>query len=235
MRPRSIPSASRSEAKANSPRTLGVPSGRGGLSPQPARQARRRAGLDVGHDAGPPDDDTGDGLEDAAVAGAAAEVAGQRLPDLELVGVGLPLEQVVDGDDEAGRAEPALHGAGVDQGLLHVGEQLAVAGRAEALDGGDLAADGAGGQLEAGAHQLAVDEHRARAALALLAGVLGAGQAEAVAEHVAAGSRSATASSTARSSPFTRSRVGVAQRLPSSGERPSSSARRASTPTAWRR
>ena len=49
---------------------------------------------------------------------------------------------------------------------------------AEALDRDDLVPVGLRGEHEAGADELAVEEHRARAALALLAGVLRAGQLE---------------------------------------------------------
>ena len=80
-----------------------------------------------------------------------------------------------------GRAEAALHGAGVDERLLHVGQHAV---GAERLDGHDVAVDGAGGQHQARAHERAVDGDRARAALALLARVLGAGQAEPLAQHV---------------------------------------------------
>ena len=97
------------------------------------------------------------------------------------VGCGDAVEQRVRGHDQPGRAEPALHRAGIDERLLHV------AGRAErgdALDGDDRLADAPRGQHEAGAHQLAVDQHAARAALALLARALAAHQAEPLAQHV---------------------------------------------------
>ena len=95
-------------------------------------------------------------------------------------GCGLALEQVGHGDDEPGRAEAALDGAGLDERLLHR-VQAAVAG--EALDRDDLVTVGLGGEDEARAHELAVEHDRARAALALLAGVLRAGQLERVAQE----------------------------------------------------
>ena len=76
------------------------------------------------------------GGEDPAVAGAAAEVAGQRLPDLERSGLRHPVEQVVDRDHEPGRAEPALHAPGLDHGLLHVGEHVAGQGGVAGLGAG---------------------------------------------------------------------------------------------------
>ena len=54
----------------------------------------------------------------------------------------------------------------------------------EALDGDDLAALGLAGRDQAGADRHAVQADRAGAALALLAGVLGAGQAHPLAQHV---------------------------------------------------
>src|SRR5215217_350009 len=112
---------------------------------------------------------------------AAAEVAGQGLPDLRVGGGGVAGEEVVGGDDQAGGAEAALDGAGFDERLLYRVEGV-VGG--QALDGGDLGALGLAGQDQAGADQDAVQVDRTRAALALLAGVLGAGQAEALAQHV---------------------------------------------------
>ena len=52
------------------------------------------------------------------------------------------------------------------------------------LDAAALALDR---QHQAGEHRLAVDEHRARAALAELAAVLGAGEVEILAEHLEQG------------------------------------------------
>ena len=98
-----------------------------------------------------------------------------------IVGCGRALEQGVGGHHQARRAEPALHGAGVDEGPLHVGRRARLG---EALDRDDRQVDGAGRQHEARADQLAVDEHAARAALALLARALGAEQPEPLAQHV---------------------------------------------------
>ena len=121
--------------------------------------------------------------EDPAVAGAAAQVAGDRLADLEVVGRGVAVEEVVHGHDQAGRAEPALHGA--RHRRTPAARPTAPPGRRRALDGGDRAvAHRVGREHEARAHQHAVEQHRARPALALLAGVLGAGQAEPLAQHV---------------------------------------------------
>ena len=91
------------------------------------------------------------------------------------------VEQGVGRHHQPRRAEPALHGAGVDERPLHVGRRARLG---EALDRRDRDVDGGRRQHEARAHELAVDEHAARAALALLARPLGAVQAEPLAQHV---------------------------------------------------
>src|SRR4051794_22180990 len=120
------------------------------------------------------------GVDDLLVARAAAEVAGERLADLRVARVRILRQQVVRRDDQPRRAEAALHAAGLDERALDL-VQLAVGGR-DALDGDDLAALGLGGEDQARADELAVEVDRARAALALLAGVLRAGQAEVLAQ-----------------------------------------------------
>src|SRR5262245_20489516 len=130
--PHSMPSAHTSDEKAKRPCTFGTASGRVGLEPMPARgrvvmsvsvmaPARRRAP---------------DRSQDPPVTGAPAEVAGQGFADLEVGRGGTRLEKIVDGDDETGRAEAALHRALVDEGLLDVA-QLAVG--CESFDRGDVA------------------------------------------------------------------------------------------------
>ena len=57
-------------------------------------------------------------VEDLLVAGAAAEVAGERLADLVVRRARRVVEQVDGGDDQARRAEPALHGSGGEERLL---------------------------------------------------------------------------------------------------------------------
>src|SRR5680860_539073 len=65
-----------------------------------------------------------DRLEDPPVAGAPAQVAADRLADLQLVRVRDAVQQIVDGDDQPRDAESALHGTGVEERLLDVGEVL---------------------------------------------------------------------------------------------------------------
>ena len=84
-----------------------------------------------------------------------------------------------------GRAEAALQAVAVAERLLHVA-QLPVGGR-QALDGGDLGAVGLHGEHQAGAHRVAVEQHRARPAHAVLAAEVGAGEGEVLAEDVGQG------------------------------------------------
>lgn len=126
-------------------------------------------------------DDLLHGVQDAAVAGAAAQVAAQGLAGLQLVRRGVALEQVVHGHGHARYAETALHGAALGQRALHVGG-LSVGG--QALDGAHLAARGGDGGHQTGGHEPPVHLDVAGAALALRAAVLGAREAEALAQYV---------------------------------------------------
>src|SRR5206468_441319 len=91
------------------------------------------------------------------------------------------LEVGMRGDQHAGRAEAALHPVVVDERLLDRREPL---GRAEPLDRQDLGAVDRRDGDEARAARLAVDEHGAGAAAALLAAGLGARDPELLAEDV---------------------------------------------------
>src|SRR5262249_51942291 len=84
--------------------------------------------------------------------------------------------------EDPGGAEAALHAVVAHELLLQRVEGLGTGG--QALDGVDAGAVGLDGQEKAAAHRLAVDEHGARAAHALLAAHVGAGEAEPVAEEV---------------------------------------------------
>src|SRR6266508_2021303 len=180
--PHTIPSIHRSEENANWPSVFAGASGRSTLSPRPgARRLRVKVLGRLGAGTGALLLDGVEGGEDPAVPGAAAQVAGDGLAQRELVGVGPAVEQVVDRHDHPRDAEAALHGALLDEGALDVG-QLALG--AQALDGAEVAADRVGGHDAAGGDQDPVHHDRAGPALALLAGVLGAGKAEPLPEHV---------------------------------------------------
>ena len=97
------------------------------------------------------------------------------------VGSGDPREQIGGRDDQARRAEPALHRARLDERLLHRVEVVAVG---EPLDRRHVVAVGLRREHEARADERPVEQHRARPALALLARVLRAGVAELLAQRV---------------------------------------------------
>ena len=120
------------------------------------------------------------GVEDLRVAGAATEVARQRLADLVVARVGAARKQVDRRDDEPRRAEAALDGACVDERLL---DRMQAPPSRQPFDRRHLVPVGLHGEHEAGAHERAVEQHRARAALTLLAGVLGAGKPELLAQR----------------------------------------------------
>src|SRR5690242_13180076 len=129
-----------------------------------------------------------DRLDDALVAGAPAQVrrdelAGLLLVQAILIRAGLAaLGQVGLGQhEESWRAEPALQGVMVAERLLQV-RQLLPAG--QPFHRADLGLVGLYPEDQAGADRLAVHEHRAGAADAVLAAEVGAGVAEVVPEHV---------------------------------------------------
>ena len=91
------------------------------------------------------------------------------------------LEQVVGRHHQPGRAETALHRTRLDERPLDIGRRARLG---EPFDRDDRGVDGASRQHEARADQVAVDEHAARAALALFARPFGAEQSEPFAQHV---------------------------------------------------
>ena len=119
-----------------------MPSGRFALRPSPSRSRSRRSVVTVmpaspagtGPSRTARDDRLGGG-QDPAVAGAAAQVAGDRLADLEVRRCRRCGRAGRAPSRSARGAEAALHRALVDERLLHVGE-VAVAVR-QPLDGGD--------------------------------------------------------------------------------------------------
>ena len=117
--------------------------------------------------------------DDLAVAGAAAEHAAERVLHCCLVRPGIGFEQRRRGHQQAGRADAALRRAMRQEGLLQRRQRRA----AKAFDRAHAASLGRGGRHQAGADRLAVEQHRAGAAIAGVAADLGAGQPEMVAQH----------------------------------------------------
>ncbi len=123
-----------------------------------------------------------DRLDDLGVAGAAADVAGDRLDDLGARRSGIAREQRVRGQDHRRRAVAALHAVRLAERILH-GRELARPGR-HALDGGDGVAVGLHREHQAGAHRRAVDQHGAGAAHAVLAAGMRAGEPQPLAQAI---------------------------------------------------
>src|SRR5688572_694360 len=107
------------------------------------------------------------GGDDVAVARAATQVTTQGVEDLLVAGVRVIAQQGGHRHQESGRAEAALHAVLLVEGLLYGSEPRTV--WRKALDRLDLRALDLHGEHQAGALRLAVHEHRARAADAVLA------------------------------------------------------------------
>ena len=95
--------------------------------------------------------------------------------------IGLSLEHADRQHQKARRAEAALQAMMIHEGALHRMQLVAVR---EPLDGADLLAVGLHGKHQAGAHRLAVDDHGAGAADAVLAADMGAGLPAILADRI---------------------------------------------------
>src|SRR5260370_36863375 len=116
-----------------------------------------------------------DGGDDAVIGAAAADVAVHRADDFVLGGIALFLEEGEGGHDHAGGAVGALHGTGVEEGLL---ERVEAALLFEALDGSDFAPPDSADGGATGTGREAIEQDGESAALAFAAAVFGAGEAE---------------------------------------------------------
>src|SRR5207247_8226497 len=103
------------------------------------------------------------------------------VPDALARGVGLVAQERLRRHEDARRAKPALQGVVKHERALQL---LDLARIGQALDRVYLAAVGLRREHEAGAHDFAVDAHRAGAAHAVLAADVGAGELELVPEEV---------------------------------------------------
>src|SRR6266513_637630 len=121
-----------------------------------------------------------DRFETLLIPGAAAKVACNGFLDSFPVGISFAVEERFRGHQDPRGAVAALRGAEVGESSLQ-GMQLRAA--AEPFDRLHRAAFALGGEHQAGKLRRAVDQHRAGAALAQLAAVLGAGEAEVLAQH----------------------------------------------------
>src|SRR6266852_1366972 len=121
------------------------------------------------------------GLEDVPVAGAAADVALQRLLDLVVARARVRTQQGGRAHQHPGRAIPALERVVIAERLL---ERCELAVFREPFDGLDLRPVGLYREEHAALHELAVDDHRAGAAVPGIAADVAAGQIEVVANEV---------------------------------------------------
>src|ERR1017187_3607064 len=121
-----------------------------------------------------------DGLDDLDVTRAAAQMADHSCADIILVRIWVFVQQRLGGEDEARRAKSALYAAFLHERFLDL---IEIAAGGETFDGLDVLALCFHREIEAGVDRLAVDENRAGAALALLAGTLGPGEAETFPQH----------------------------------------------------
>src|SRR5262249_8533865 len=119
---------------------------------------------------------------DALVARAPAQVPGQALAYLLLARLRVSAEEPGHRDDEAGGAEPALQAMAVAEGLLYRAERPVL--RGQPLNRGHLGALQLHREQQAGPYRVAVDEHRARAADAVLTPQVRAGEVQVLAQRV---------------------------------------------------
>jgi len=115
-----------------------------------------------------------DRVDDVLIAGAAAEIAIERVADFLLGGVGVAFEELAGSHDHAGGAEAALEAVLVPESLLD-GVEVAIGG--EAFDGDDVAAVGLDREHGAAFDDFAVKGDGACAADGRLAADVGAGEA----------------------------------------------------------
>ena len=126
-----------------------------------------------------------DGIHDLLVARAAAQIAGNRLADFDAVRARIGSQQRLARQDHARDAETALHRAVINKRLLQIAGTAVRA--AHAFDRDHLAAAGLGRQRQAAIDQPPIQQHRAGPALADPTALLGAGQAEGIAQERSAG------------------------------------------------
>src|SRR5258706_4037773 len=121
------------------------------------------------------------GLDDIHVARAAAQVPADGLADLLLARIPVAYEERARGHQHARRAEAALQTVLLGEALLH---RMELAALLQALDRGDLRAVGLHREHGAGFDWLAVEVHRAGAAVARIAAGMRARHPEHFADQV---------------------------------------------------
>lgn len=126
-----------------------------------------------------------DRLEDLGVAGAAAQIASQGVLDFAATGVWIVAEQRLRRQNHARLAEATLQSAAAIKSILDRVDALPsglLMQRAQALDGGDVFPFERRRQSQASEGWSAINQHRARTTISLVAALLAAGQSKAVAQ-----------------------------------------------------
>src|SRR6266851_1497073 len=116
---------------------------------------------------------------DLDIAGAAAEVTGERVLDLVARRLRIGFEERFGGEEESGRAVPALRGAQVGERLL---QRMELATLRHSFDRAHGVTGAREAQHQARQHRCSIQQHRAGAALAQLAAVLRAGESQILAQ-----------------------------------------------------
>ena len=167
--------------------------GSGDIVDEPALAAQQRPileALDIGSDDARHDDCTRPEPrrrpkrrpDDAVIARAAAEIAGNRQPNVVFAGIGIHRQQLDESEHHSRRAEAALQAVLVGHRLLD--RMQTIGRRGDALDRGEFVAMRLHGEHETGAHRAPVEQNRAGAADPVLAADMGAGQPQLVAEEI---------------------------------------------------
>src|SRR6266851_7556014 len=116
---------------------------------------------------------------DLDIAGAAAEVTGERVLDLVARRLRIGFEERFGGEAESGSAVPALRGAQVGERLL---QRMELATLRHSFDRAHGVTGAREAQHQARQHRCSIQQHRAGAALAQLAAVLRAGESQILAQ-----------------------------------------------------
>src|SRR5437868_8609850 len=121
-----------------------------------------------------------DRSNDRLISGAATDIAGYRVNDVRARGVGVTIEQRLGGENHARRAEAALGGEAFHEGPLQ-GMQHTPGGKA--FERHDRLSGAALGERQTREARLAIDDHGAGAARALVAAGLRAVETKLPAQH----------------------------------------------------
>ncbi len=121
------------------------------------------------------------GVDNAHIARAAAQIADQRLSDLFFSWLWIPLQQCGGRHQHSWRAETTLYSIVLHKCFLQ-GTQSPL--RSQPFHRDDLPAIGFNSQYHARVYRFAIQQHRAGPALPRLAAILGAGEGQLLSKHL---------------------------------------------------